>query len=325
MSFDATDIDIFVLTYNRADLLPSTLRSLLAQSVKGANITVLDNASTDATETAALTFREAGVCYERAHTNLGWAGNLARAQARAHRPWTLVFHDDDLLHPCYLEYALQAINSMPDLGLLASAMSFETAPEESDWPTTPPQTLLCREVGDLAALLYEGFPMHFGSALYRSDVLRSLTWESAQYGKIADRPFLLAAAGKQATLAFVSPLVRYRMHANQDSASLETGPFASQLAALHRCYRRHTGENPLSAKGRSFLHHNYRAIRDEFSRLPTVDRARFASLSDYLDFVRQEGGCSRFSLLAGRAALALAAIRTTICAYVRAVARRIAA
>ncbi|MBP0598382.1 glycosyltransferase family 2 protein [Herbaspirillum sp. LeCh32-8] len=325
MSFDATDIDIFVLTYNRADLLPATLRSLLAQSARGAAITVLDNASTDGTEAAVLEFRTAGVRYERAPANLGWAGNLARAQALAQRRWTLVFHDDDLLHPQYLEYALQAINSMPELGLLASAMSFDSAPDESNWPITPPRTLLCREAGDLAALLYEGFPIHFGSALYRSDVLRSLTWESAQYGKIADRPFLLAAAGRQATLVFVSPLVRYRVHANQDSGSAETGPFSPQLAALHRCYRRHTGENPLSVRGRCFLRHNYRAIRDEFSRLPSVDRARFASLSEYLDFVRQEGGCTRFSLVAGRLALALAAMQRTLCAYGRALARRMGA
>lgn len=302
MSCDASDIDIFVLTYNRADLLPSTLRSLLAQSVRGASITVLDNASIDATEIAVQPFFKFGVRYERAASNLGWAGNLSRAQAMARRAWTLIFHDDDLLHPRYLEYALKAINGSSRLSLLASAMSFETAPKEDDWASTAPEVTVCEGAGDLAALMYSGFPLHFGSAIYRTDVLRTLKWEGDIYGKIADRPFLLTAADQQVAVVFRSPLIRYRMHASQDSMTSENGPFALQLAALHCCFHRYTGENPLSSRGRIFLWHNYRAICDEFPRLSRIDKERFPSLSDYLDFVVAAGGGSRFSLMIGRMA-----------------------
>jgi len=299
MAFDANDIDIFVLTYNRASLLPATLHSLLEQSMRGASVTVLDNASVDATEAAVFPFLAKGVRYERASANLGWEGNLARAINMACRAWTMVFHDDDLLHPHYLQYALDVINSMPNLGLLVSTMSFESVPENTTWHQAPINTELCPDPSDLAAWLYAGAPIHFGSAIYRTEVLKTLKWESDVYGKIADRPFLLAAARGYASLIFCSPMVHYRIHAQQDSMSQDSGPFVPQLAALHRCYRAHLGENPLSRRGRCFLRHNYRSIRDEFPRLCKADKLKFSSLRDYKNFMIAQGGSSRFSLVSG--------------------------
>ncbi|WP_284076394.1 glycosyltransferase family 2 protein [Herbaspirillum aquaticum] len=300
MPFEARDVDIFVLTYNRSSLLPATLRSLLAQSARGASITVLDNASQDDTQQTVETFASEGVTYARASSNLGWAGNLARAQQQARRPWTMVFHDDDLLHPDYLRHALEAINTQPGVGMVVSAMSFETAPGETDWPATTPRSLLCPGVSALAMLCYAGAPIHFGSALYRTDIFKSLRWESERFGKIADRPFLLAACASSACQVFLSPLVRYRIHAQQDSTSSDSGPFAPQLAALHHCYRSYLGENPLQSAGRCFLRHNYRSIADEFGRLGRADRTRFPTLAAYLAFLLEAGACSRFSLACGK-------------------------
>ncbi|MBG7620181.1 glycosyltransferase family 2 protein [Herbaspirillum sp. AP02] len=300
MPFEACDVDIFVLTYNRSTLLPATLRSLLAQSARGASITVLDNASQDDTQQTVEAFAPEGVTYARASSNLGWAGNLARAQQQARRPWTMVFHDDDLLHPDYLRHALDAINTLPGVGMVVSAMSFETAPGETDWPATEPRSLLCPGASTLAMLCYAGSPIHFGSALYRTDIFKTLRWESDRFGKIADRPFLLAACGTLACQVFLSPLVRYRIHDQQDSTSSDSGPFAPQLAALHHCYRSYLGENPLHSTGRCFLRHNYRCIADEFGRLGRADRARFPTLATYLTFLQKAGACSRFSLVSGK-------------------------
>jgi len=299
MPFDASDIDIFVLTYNRASLLPVTLRSLLDQSVRGATITVLDNASTDGTRAVVQPFAKEGVRYECALANLGWAGNLVRAQQQASKAWTLVFHDDDLLHPDYLRHALNAINVTPAVGLVLSTMSFEAFPEESNWSSDSPRSILCPHVAALAAVCYAGTPIHFGSAIYRTSVFKSLKWESDRYGKIADRPFLLAAVRKYAAYVFLSPLVRYRIHSQQDSASSDSGPFAPQLAALHHCYRTYLGENPLSQSGLCFLQNNFRSIRDEYPRLGKGDKEKIPSLADYKLYVLEHGGSSRFALLCG--------------------------
>lgn len=299
MRFEASDIEIFVLTYNRASLLPATLRSLLAQSAEGASITVLDNASDDTTSSVIKPFLDIGVHYSRAESNLGWEGNLRRAQCATSRAWTMVFHDDDLLHPFYLQYALQAMDAIPALGLILSTMSFEATPQEDGWLIKEPRKVLCTRVEGLASLLYSGMPIHFGSAIYRSDIFKALKWESDRYGKVGDRPFLLSAAEAHATQVFSSPLVRYRIHAQQDSASTGNGPFVSQLAQLHRCYRGYLGENPLSKHGICFLRNNYSVLRDEFAQLPVTEKLRFESLRGYQSYVLAQGGCSRLSLFLG--------------------------
>ena len=49
MSIVAEELEIFILTYNRADMLKVAIQSCLDQTIKEISITVLDNASTDHT------------------------------------------------------------------------------------------------------------------------------------------------------------------------------------------------------------------------------------------------------------------------------------
>ena len=55
------DIEILVLTYNRAPLIGSTLESLLAQVQPACRICVLDNGSTDETKKVVRSFAKRGV------------------------------------------------------------------------------------------------------------------------------------------------------------------------------------------------------------------------------------------------------------------------
>ena len=45
IKYSSSDIEIFIITYNRWDLLKITLNSLLNQDINGFSITVLDNGS----------------------------------------------------------------------------------------------------------------------------------------------------------------------------------------------------------------------------------------------------------------------------------------
>jgi glycosyltransferase involved in cell wall biosynthesis len=64
----------FVMTYNRASILPGTLRSLLNQTVPPEVIMVIDNASTDQTPEIVKTLGNPAVHYLRLHTNGGPSG-----------------------------------------------------------------------------------------------------------------------------------------------------------------------------------------------------------------------------------------------------------
>ena len=56
MKYTVDDIDIYIMTHNRADYLMLSIESLLNQSAGVSKITVLDNESTDNTLSAVERF-----------------------------------------------------------------------------------------------------------------------------------------------------------------------------------------------------------------------------------------------------------------------------
>ena len=114
MKYTVDDIDIYIMTHNRADYLMLSIESLLNQSAGVSKITVLDNESTDNTLSAVESFSSRGVRYIRTK---GFLGNFKKAQEIASGKYVMLFHDDDILHPLYLELALQVLNEKDDISV----------------------------------------------------------------------------------------------------------------------------------------------------------------------------------------------------------------
>jgi glycosyltransferase involved in cell wall biosynthesis len=61
------DIQIFILTYNRANYLKDSINSLLNQTIRPNIITILDNNSTDNTEEVVSEFEKYNVKYVKTY------------------------------------------------------------------------------------------------------------------------------------------------------------------------------------------------------------------------------------------------------------------
>lgn len=263
---DPIGIEILVLTYNRAPLIGATLESLLAQVKPATRICVLDNGSTDDTKRVVRSFAERGVeliCRNSNDPRACWS----ELQTIAHGPWTMLFHDDDLLHPNYLSDASFALTREPHATVVVSAMRVYPEPERVGWEPVRASHYRVLTGRQLAAQLYGGFPMPFCSAIYRTDVLQRGNFGLEKYGKIFDRPFVIEAALAGSAVVMLDPYVKYRTHAAQDSADQATGPFLLEIFALQRYYRKILGERLSDFPGRIFLRRNYRNLLNEFDRL----------------------------------------------------------
>lgn len=287
MKFVGKDLDIFVFTHNRAKLLEQTIKNLLRQTEHGIRISILDNASTDNTFDVASQFKSRGVFYYRGDVNGGWQGNLERAKLLASRPWTMLFHDDDLLHPNYCEWALEQISKHKDVSLLGSAVAFDPMPNDSWLLNAEHEALpiLCDSEKDLAGILYSGFPLGFCSVIYKTSLLKQSYLDVKNFGKVADRPFLLDILRNGKSIIFTQPLVKYRVHQLQDSNAQDSGPFVNELAALHAFYFKILGWNLFSSCGRNFLFNHYRLLKGEYINLSSKDREIFITYRDYVLFV----------------------------------------
>lgn len=260
------EIEILVLTYNRAPLIGATLESLLAQTKPASRICVLDNGSTDGTVEVVRFFRDRGVelvCRNSNDPRSCWLD----LQVMARGPWTMLFHDDDLLHPNYLSDVSAALAHEPHATVAVSAMRVYHDPESAEWMHVRGNRYCILTRRQLAARLYGGFPMPFCSAVYRTDVLKQGNFHFETFGKIGDRPFVIETARTGNAVVMLDPYVKYRVHARQDSTDQSTGPFLPEVLALQCYYRKVLGESLLNSAGRIFLRRNYRNLLGEFTRL----------------------------------------------------------
>ena len=99
------NISVCLLTYNHANVIESTLRSILEQTITGYEVIVSDDCSTDGTwerilQLAAVDMRIKPV---RTSHNMGMPGNANFAVARSKRPYIALLHHDDLYRKDLLE------------------------------------------------------------------------------------------------------------------------------------------------------------------------------------------------------------------------------
>jgi glycosyltransferase involved in cell wall biosynthesis len=106
-------VTIAVPTCNRAQFLGACLRSALAQTYPNFDILVVDNASTDNTETVVKSFGDSRVRYFRNETNIGLFRNWNRTIELNHNPYLTILQDDDELLPEFVEASIKALDGNP--------------------------------------------------------------------------------------------------------------------------------------------------------------------------------------------------------------------
>jgi glycosyltransferase involved in cell wall biosynthesis len=113
-------ISVCLLTYNHVDVIESTVRSILNQTVTGYEVMVSDDCSTDGTWQRILAFakEDARIKLLRTPYNLGMPRNANLAVAHSNRPYVAVLHHDDLYRNDLLEKWAGVLERHPDVGFV---------------------------------------------------------------------------------------------------------------------------------------------------------------------------------------------------------------
>lgn len=98
-------ISVCLLTYNHAEIIESTLRTILNQTITGYEVIVSDDCSTDGTWDLVLELAAADARIKPVRTphNMSMPGNANFAAAQTDRPYIALLHHDDLYRPDLLE------------------------------------------------------------------------------------------------------------------------------------------------------------------------------------------------------------------------------
>jgi glycosyltransferase involved in cell wall biosynthesis len=97
------DISVFILSYNRPVYLREAVESVLRQSETPCTVTIFDNGSASEVQEAIRDFLELGVRWVGSDVNRGSHWNTLRAIDAVSSRYFMLLHDDDRLHPSFLE------------------------------------------------------------------------------------------------------------------------------------------------------------------------------------------------------------------------------
>lgn len=299
--FSPQDIDVFIMTHNRAGYLEQCIQSILGQSVKGFSVTVLDNASTDNTEAVVKSFALAGAKYvstgqEDRNANFKAAQQLARAK------YVMIFHDDDLLHPQYIETALKALNKLGSVNLLLSTYTFFNDGTQVVFPAELEQkAYLMLGAPELATYMYRFGGVSYASAVYATEVFKTINPSFEQYGKNNDWPILLMAAQSN-NVIFLNDksCVFAREHSGQDTKNAHTGITVQQLLNWQRLYHdKCCSVFPNSTYCRVYTARVYHDIKGKYEGWVSMDEKEKYSLDDVFRAAKENGLLSPMALKCG--------------------------
>jgi glycosyltransferase involved in cell wall biosynthesis len=113
-------VTVAIPTYNRAGFLQRALRSAQAQTLAPFEIVILDNASEDTSWRELPELDDARVRTICHPSNIGVVNNWNAAIAEARGEAICILHDDDLMHPRYLEVMVGLLQKYPQIGMAFS-------------------------------------------------------------------------------------------------------------------------------------------------------------------------------------------------------------
>ena len=236
MSINIKNLDVFILSYNREYFLIKTIKSLFNQTIKPNKITIFDNGSTKNLIKQIKNLNDPRIFLKTTNANKGVNWNYTRAIKESKSDYTILFHDDDIIHYQYLEHVIKVLNKFPDIGLICSGMLHSKMPERLKMKNLKLSYKHFNNSLGLMKMAYWGFPINFSSSVYKTSFLKQIQFKTNVYQKISDRPFMFEIAKFNGVVLLQAPYIYYRVHEFQDSNTNETGPFENHIINLHKLY-----------------------------------------------------------------------------------------
>jgi glycosyltransferase involved in cell wall biosynthesis len=217
---DYLDVTVSIMSFNRAQFLAETIKSVLAQSKRPQNIFVFDNGSCDDVRQVVAGFEGSGVVWKGTDQPGTPVWNFQRAINAADTKYVYVMHDDDRLCSTFLEQQVGFLDGNPTtIAVACNGYVIDTAGSRTGGFIGPKcsSSIDMFSSGSSVALLYaEGSWLTFASVVYKADPVKNLPIKK-EFGKVFDAVFLCDLAD-YGTIAYQNtPLYEYRIHAGQDS------------------------------------------------------------------------------------------------------------
>ncbi len=216
-------ISICIPTFNRVNLLPLAINSVLQQTEQDFELIVCDDGSTDGTAEMMSKIEDNRVRYIRHPKNIGKSNNMRSGFDAATGDYFIKFDDDDRLTPEFLAKTTAILDQYPQIDFVGTDHwiinidnirdEIATQSNSQRWGRT---TLKAGEVENLLQVLFVQQSFQIGATLFRRQALLDVGYMRPNIQNCEDNDLLvrLAIAGKK---AYYLPerLMEYRVHPEQ--------------------------------------------------------------------------------------------------------------
>lgn len=219
-------ISICIPTYNRADILPYAVESVLSQTYTDFELLICDDASTDHTaEVVSQWSEDPRICYIRHPKNIKRSRNMRSGYEAARGEYFIKFDDDDALTPTFLEKTVAVLDTHPAVDLVCSDHWVINARGDRDEAATAANSAKWGKdrlghsvIDDLLNETFFHQSLQVGSTLFRKSSLDAVDFMRFEADGCEDFDLLVRCAIAQQSGYFIPErLMEYRFHANQNS------------------------------------------------------------------------------------------------------------
>lgn len=218
-------VSVCIPTYNRANLLPYAVNSVLGQTYTDFELIICDDGSTDNTSELVRQWQDLRIRYIKHPANIGRSQNMRSGFEAAGGTYFIKFDDDDALTPEFLEKTVAVLEAEQSVDFVCTnhwiinqkSERVESATKENSakWGK---DRLGQGVIPDLIEETFKYQSLQVGSTLFRRACLEEVNYMRPEADGCEDFDLLvrLANAGKR---GYFLPefLMEYRIHGGQTS------------------------------------------------------------------------------------------------------------
>lgn len=219
-------ISVIVPTYNRADFVSETVRSILDQSLQSIEVLVIDDGSTDHTREALQEFAAYGNFHYRFKENEGRsiARNMGIEMAKG--DYMMFLDSDDILEPDALATLFAAALENPDSGVVGGGWGYIDTAGATIHPPVAVEYFRERYSEMVGIDMIQDFYVCIGSYIIKSDLARSLNGFDPSTELAEDYDLFIRFCGCTPVTFLNKPIVRIRRHGGNTSTDVQFHSFA---------------------------------------------------------------------------------------------------
>ena len=233
MTYSLDDIQVYIPTYNRPELLRESIKSLVSQSIGVPKITVINNGTLQETTDVINEFKDYGIIEYKSSGEL--FASMDKVAELVQSPYVMIFHDDDILNSEYLKYAIKALNTYDNIAFITTRTKDFTNQDDVDLSPASDEFYLFDSKKDFSQFMYLNELIAMQTAIYNVELFKKHSRDFDLYGKFCDWPYLVKLSGFGKVILFNDKkMFNVRIHPAQYTNDSASGLSLEQLINWHK-------------------------------------------------------------------------------------------